>query len=68
MSRTAAELALRLTAAGIQPAVLAPAVMDMAAARAEAVNIEGLRAQIEYLLEAYGPTEIERMATQVQRK
>jgi hypothetical protein len=68
MSRTAAELAQRLSAAGIQPPVLASTVTDMAAARAEAVNTEGLRAQIEYLLEAYGPAEIERLATQVQRK
>jgi hypothetical protein len=62
MSHRTAELARRLTEAGIQPSVLAPSVVDMAASRAEAVNAEGLRAQLEYLLEAYGPAEIERMA------
>jgi hypothetical protein len=40
----------------------------MATARAEAVNAEGLRAQIEYLLQAYGPSEIEQLAKPVQRK
>jgi hypothetical protein len=40
----------------------------MATSRAETVNAEGLRAQIEYLLEAYGPAKIERIARQVQRK
>jgi hypothetical protein len=68
MSREAADLAERLNAAGIQPPALASTVMDMAASRAEAVNAEGLRSQIEYLLEAYGPAEIERIARQVQKK
>jgi hypothetical protein len=37
-------------------------VNDMAAARAEVINREGLQAQIAYLLEAYGPGEIEHLA------
>ena len=68
MSRIAAELTRRLAAADIQTSVLAGAVTDMATARAEAVNAEGLRAQIEYLLQAYGPSEIEQLAKPVQRK
>ena len=68
MSRTATELAGRLTEAGIQSSILTSTVVDMAASRAEAVNAEGLRAQIEYLLEAYGPAEIERIAGQARRK
>jgi hypothetical protein len=35
----------------------------MAAAHAEAVNAEGLRSQIEYLLSAFGSGEIEQIAT-----
>jgi hypothetical protein len=34
----------------------------MALACAEAINREGLQAQISYLLEAYGPSEIESFA------
>lgn len=62
MSRIARDLARRLTAAGIDDRALAGTVADMAAARAEAVNSEGLQAQIAFLLEAYGPDEIEAIA------
>ena len=48
--------------AGVDPSVLAALVNEMATARAEAINQEGLRAQITYLLEAYGPSEIESIA------
>jgi hypothetical protein len=62
MSQIARDLARRLAGAGIGAAALAPIVNDMAAARAEAINCEGLQSQIEYLLEAYGPGEIEDIA------
>jgi predicted DNA-binding transcriptional regulator AlpA len=62
MSRPARDLARRLTSAGIDPSVLVASVNDMASARAEAINREGLQAQISYLLEAYGPSEIESLA------
>ena len=58
MSRLARDLARRLTGAGIYPSVLAAFVNDMALACAEATNREGLQAQISYLPEAYGPSEI----------
>jgi hypothetical protein len=63
MSQIARDLARRLAAAGVNPAALAATVADVATARAEAVNAEGLRSQIEYLLETYGPGEIEAIAT-----
>ena len=63
MSRVASDLANRLRAGGVTAAQLAPAVADKAAAEAEAINAEGLRAQIEYLLEVFGPGEIEEIAT-----
>lgn len=59
MSRIARDLARRLTAAGADPSALAALVSDMAEARAEAINREGLEAQLAFLLEAYGPDEIE---------
>jgi len=62
MSRIARDLARRLAAAGIDAARLAAHVSDMATARAEAINGEGLEAQIAYLLEARGPGEIEDLA------
>jgi hypothetical protein len=62
MSQIARDLARRLTAAGVDATALAVLVNDMAAARAEAVNREGLQAQTAYLLEAYGPGEIESFA------
>jgi thioredoxin-like negative regulator of GroEL len=62
MSQVARDLARRLVEAGIDAADLAAAVIDVAAARAEATNAEGLRAQVEFLLEAYGPGEIEELA------
>jgi hypothetical protein len=43
-------------------------VNEVAAARADAINREGLKAQIAFLLEAYGPGEIERMAFNGQRE
>ena len=63
MSQIATELTRRLAAAGVEPSALAPTVADMAAAHAEAVNAEGLRSQIEYLLSAFGSGEIEQIAT-----
>jgi hypothetical protein len=60
MSRIARDLARLLAASGVDVSVLAAVVNDMAAARSEAINREGLEAQIAYLLEAYGPDEIER--------
>ena len=62
MSRVARDLAPSLTAAGIGESVLAATVNAMAAARAEAINTQGLPAQIAYLLEAYGPDEIAALA------
>jgi hypothetical protein len=38
---------------------LAQAVNDTAVARAEAINREGLRLQVDYMLETHGPGEIE---------
>ena len=61
MSRIGRDLARRLAASGVDVSVLAAIVNDMAAARSEAINREGLEAQIAYLLEAYGPDEIERL-------
>ena len=62
MSRLARDLARRLTSAGIGSLALAAFVNDMALAREEAMNSEGLQAQISYLLEAYGHGEIESFA------
>ena len=62
MSRIARDLARNLAAAGIDSSALSALVSDMAAARSEAINCEGLEAQIAYLLEAYGPGEIETLA------
>jgi isopentenyl diphosphate isomerase/L-lactate dehydrogenase-like FMN-dependent dehydrogenase len=62
MSRIARDLVRRLAAAGVDASVLAVLVSDMTEARAEAINHEGLQAQIAYLLEAYGPGEIETLA------
>lgn len=62
MSRNARDLARRLAAAGVDPLALAALVSDMTAARTEAINREGLEAQIAFLLEAYGPGEIETLA------
>ena len=59
MSRIACDVARRLAAAGVGASTLAALVNDMAAARAEAINGEGPEAQIAFLLEAYGPDEIE---------
>jgi hypothetical protein len=62
MSQIARNLARRLVAAGLDASVLSVLVKDTAAARAEAINSEGLQAQIAYLLETYGPGEIESIA------
>jgi hypothetical protein len=62
MSGTTRDLARRLAAAGVDSSALVPAVNDLAAARAEAINTDGLQAQISFLLEAYGPSEIEAVA------
>jgi thioredoxin-like negative regulator of GroEL len=62
MAHVARELARRLVEAGLGSAALAAAVIDVSAARAEAINAEGLRSQIEFLLEAYAPGEIEELA------
>jgi hypothetical protein len=62
MSRMVRDLARRLTAAGIGESALAATVNELAAARAQAINSEGLQAQIAHLLEAYGPDEIEAIA------
>ena len=62
MSQITRDLARRLAAAGVDASVLAPHVSDMTAARAEAINHEGLQAQIACLLEAYGRGEIESLA------
>ncbi len=62
MSQATRDLARRLVAAGVDASVLAALVSDIAAARAEAINHEGLHAQIAYLLEFYGPGEIESLA------
>jgi hypothetical protein len=59
VSQIARDLARRLAEAEIGAAALAPIV---AAARAEAINTEGLQAQIEFLLEAYALGEIEAIA------
>lgn len=59
MSRIARDLARRLATAGADPSALVALVSDMAEARAEAINREGLEAQLAFLLEAYGPDEIE---------
>jgi hypothetical protein len=63
MSRIARDLARRLTAAGVDASVIAALVSDVGAARAEAINREGLQAQIAHLLEAYGPAEIEQLVS-----
>jgi hypothetical protein len=68
MSRVARDLARRLAGAGIDSSALAAIVNETAVARAEAINADGLQAQIAFLLEAYGPGEIERMAFDHQRK
>ncbi len=62
MSRIVRDLARRLTAGGIGENALAATVNEMASARVEAINSEGLQAQIAYLLEAYGPDEIQALA------
>lgn len=62
MSRIARDLARGLTAAGVDASGLAALVSDMAATRAAAVNGEGPASQTAYLLEAYGPDEIEHLA------
>jgi hypothetical protein len=55
MSRVARDLARRVAAAGIDASALAAVVNEVAAARADAINREGLEAQVAYMLEAYGP-------------
>lgn len=62
MSRIARDLARRLVVAGVDASILDAPVNDMAAARADAINRKGLDAQIAYLLEAYGPGQIETLA------
>jgi hypothetical protein len=62
MSQVSRDLERCLAAAGVEASALAPLVIDMSAARAEAINREGLRSQVEYLLETYGPGEIEAIA------
>jgi hypothetical protein len=62
MSQIARDLTRRLAAAGVDASVFAALVSEMAAACAEAINREGLGAQVVYLLEAYGPGEIESIA------
>jgi hypothetical protein len=59
MSEIARVLAGRLAAAGVDASVLAARIRDMPETRVEAINHEGLQAQVAYLLEAYGPTGIE---------
>jgi hypothetical protein len=61
MSRIARDPARHLAAGGVDASGLTALVSDMAA-RAEAINHEGLEAQIAYLLEAYGCGEIEHLA------
>jgi len=62
MRQIARDLARRLAAAGVDARALAALVNEMATARAEAINREGLQAQTAYLLQAYGPGEIESFA------
>jgi hypothetical protein len=62
MSQIARDLARRLAAAAVDASTLAALVNDMAAARADTINSDGLQAQVTYLLEAYGPGDIERLA------
>jgi hypothetical protein len=62
VSQIARDLTRRLVAAGVDTSVLIALVSDMATTRAAAINREGLHAQIAYLLEAYGPGEIESFA------
>jgi len=62
MSPVFRDLARHLAGAGVDSLVLAEFVNDMAPARAEAINREGLQAQISYLLKAYGASEIESIA------
>ena len=57
MRQIARDLARRLAAAGVDARALAALVNEMATARAEAINREGLQAQTAYLLQAYGPGE-----------
>jgi hypothetical protein len=47
----------RPTSNWVDASVLAAVVSDMPVARVEAINSEGLQAQVAYLLEAYGPGE-----------
>jgi hypothetical protein len=62
MSRLTRDLARRLAAAGVDASTLAKKVSDLASCRAAAINREGLQAQIDFVLEAYGPCEIEAIA------
>ena len=60
MSPIARDLTRRLAEAGIEASALALAVNHVLAARAEAINAQGLRSQIEFLLGTYVPSEIEK--------
>lgn len=62
MKRIARNLARQLAAAETDAEALAALVSDMAVARGEAINRKGLQAQVEYLLKACGPGEIESLA------
>ncbi len=62
MSRLARNLARRLATAGVDSSALAETVSDLTSGRAEAINCEGLQAQIDFLLEAQGPGKIEALA------
>jgi hypothetical protein len=63
VSRIARDLTRQLAEAGIEASALVLAGNHVLAARADAINAEGLRLQIEFLLETYGPSEIEEIAT-----
>jgi hypothetical protein len=58
MASAARLLAKQLSAAGVGPDALRQAVIEMSAARADAINQDGLEAQCAYLLECFGPNEL----------
>ncbi|MGH7122116.1 MAG: hypothetical protein ACREFP_24500 [Acetobacteraceae bacterium] len=62
MSRISDERARHLAVAGVEDSVLAALVADTAAARAAAINREGLQVRITYPLEADRSGEIESLA------
>jgi hypothetical protein len=58
LANLARQLARRLADDGVSPEALREVVTDIALARADANNVDGLEAQLTFLLDVSGPEEL----------